>query len=181
MKLYLLTYNSLSFGEAWAEVLKERLLVMSKTTLCVFVSVFFTHTVYSQLGSNIDGSLSGGTTTLDGGNTTINTTITNTEIITSLNACIWDSYDFTSECMDEITLVTGYEFFIDDETGNLMYGDPSNKCSATKLSCIQFCNNYEPENIITANASEFTTENDLDEDLEENFEISSNDNPFVKK
>lgn len=90
--------------------------------------------------------------------------------------CIWD--DLTEECLNEIEFVSGYEFFIDDETGNMMYGDPDNTCSATELSCIQFCNTNNPDNIISSNAVKFTPTNDLDEDLEANFEISGNDNPF---
>lgn len=98
--------------------------------------------------------------------------------ITGLNNCIWDTYDFKTACMDEITPVTGYQFFIDDETGDLMYGDIANPCSATKLSCVQFCNSMILDNVISASSNVFSSENVLDSDLKENFEISSVENPF---
>ncbi len=127
--------------------------------------------------SKIGSGLSTGSSSVIGSGSSSKWTGIGTGKVT-FNTCIWDSYDFVAECMSEITKVDGYEFFIDDETGRLMYGDPSNTCNATELSCIQFCNSYATDNVISAGAILLTNENEIDDNLRENFEIDDVQNPF---
>ncbi len=109
---------------------------------------------------------------------TINTGTSSNSSPSASTSCIFDTYDFADSCMNEVHKTTGSEFFIDDESGKLKYGDPNNPCSATVMSCIKFCNSYDPGNVIAASATIFSNQNDISSALEQNFEISGTDNPF---
>ncbi len=99
---------------------------------------------------------------------------------TSSSTCFWTDNDYVTTCREEIASYPDtYEFFINSETGELMYGDPDNQCSAKKLDCIKFCPWNTMDNVISASAVTLTNENDqLPSYILDQYAIASDENKF---
>ncbi len=73
--------------------------------------------------------------------------------IASFSGCFWDSFDF-KDCLDEVELKEGYQFYIDETTGDLMYGKPDGSASdAQRLSCVHFCPVLNAAGVIKAQST----------------------------
>ena len=144
--------------------------VLSATESSATTSSTFTTHSSDVDPSTIFGSTGSGTSTVSNGS-----------ISTSFNPnCFWTQTDYVTNCLDEIAgLPTSYEFFSNSETGELMYGDPSNPCAARKLDCIKFCPWNTMDNVISASAVTLTNENDqLPTYILDRYAIASDENEF---
>jgi hypothetical protein len=90
------------------------------------------------------------------------------------------SLSVVNECLSGITKQSGYKFFIDSETGRLMYGDESDPETAEFIDCIEFCPTLgNIANVLSVQANVLTNEWEYDEEEENKYEINaSTGNPF---
>ncbi len=114
-------------------------------------------------------------TNISGINTSIEPSANGVTITGAANGiCYFETHDVATTCLEEITRVPGYTFFINSE-GNLMYGNASYPCTATELSCIELCSIYERDfnDVLAASANVFTNQWNINDDVKNRYGLSS--------
>ncbi len=88
----------------------------------------------------------------------------------------------TGQCTSTFTIKEGYLFYIDEETGELMYGEEDNDCDAIRIDCIDFCPDYNSyttlTNVVSASAINLSDEWTLDNDIASGFDFVSDENKY---
>jgi hypothetical protein len=93
-----------------------------------------------------------------------------------------ESDEGVDECETILQYVEGYEFFLDDENYEIMYGDPENTCDAARIECIDFCPDQFAyatlDKIVAASASSLSDEWSYSSYISDAYDVSTTDNVY---
>ncbi len=93
-----------------------------------------------------------------------------------------ESDEGTDNCEMLLSYIDGYEFFLDAETAELMYGDKNNTCDAVQIKCLDFCPNYFPtvtlDKVVSASAIELSDDWNYSSVIKSVYTVSSSSNAY---
>jgi hypothetical protein len=92
------------------------------------------------------------------------------------NGTFWQSACPT--CLSEVEDMEAGSFFIDEESGSLMYGDADNTCQAQQLSCLSLCPLYEYDwqGVVSASANTYADSIAISDNVKSSYGIDGNTN-----
>jgi hypothetical protein len=93
-----------------------------------------------------------------------------------------ESDEGVDECETVLQYVDGYEFFLDEENYEIMYGDSDNTCDAVQIECIDFCpDEYASvslDKIVAAGAVSLSDDWSYSSYISDAYNVSTTDNVY---
>lgn len=109
-----------------------------------------------------------------------------TTIVTTKKQSSIRKIDVTiGSCTITFSYVDGYKFYIDDATGELMYGNEAEPCDAVRVDCFDFCPDeyasVELDGVVACSSTWLSDEWDLTTDLKDVFDIPGTTTPDLNE